>query len=130
VTTLRALGAWLDRYTKAWASNDAETIAALFTEDATYRWHPWEEQPEAVGRQAIVDAWLEDPDEPNAWTLECEPLAVNGDLGVARCITVYDATPDEPETTYHNIFLVRLAADGRASEFTEYFMKEPPPEAE
>jgi hypothetical protein len=31
----------------------------------------------------------------------------------------------EPETFYRNIFLVRLVHDGRCSEFTECFMKEP-----
>ncbi len=31
----------------------------------------------------------------------------------------------EPETIYRNIFLVRLVHDGRCSEFTECFMKEP-----
>ena len=131
MTDLAALDAWLERYKKAWASNDAETIAALFTEDATYMWHPWEgDDPDAIGREAIVAAWLDDPDDPGSWTLECEPLAVNDDLGVARCTTIYRATADEPETTYYNIFLVRLTDDGRASEFTEYFMKEPRPEDE
>lgn len=126
---LQTLGLWLDGYAKAWRSNDEETIAALFTQDAVYRWHPWDEgDASAQGRDAIISSWMEEPDEPDAWELSCEPLAVNGDLGVARCVTRYLTTADEPETTYHNIFVVRLTDDGRASEFTEYFMKEPAPE--
>ena len=30
----------------------------------------------ADGREAIVEAWLDEPDDPATWTLECEPLAV------------------------------------------------------
>jgi ketosteroid isomerase-like protein len=125
MTDLDALRHWLDNYTKAWRSNDADTIGALFTEDAVYRWNPWEVEPDGQGRDAIVRAWLDDQDAPDAWELSCEPLAVNGDLGVARCVTTYAPTEDEPETTYHNIFLVRLADDGRCSDFTEYYMKQP-----
>ena len=32
--------AWLDKYVAAWLSYDANDIAALFTEDIAYRYHP------------------------------------------------------------------------------------------
>jgi ketosteroid isomerase-like protein len=122
------LRTWLDRYEAAWRSNDPDTVRGLFTEDATYRWHPWEKEQAVTGADAIARAWLDEPDAPDSWTLRCEPVAVDGDMGVARCITTYAATADEPGRVYHNIFLVRLTDDGRASDFTEYFMKEPGPE--
>lgn len=131
MTDLDALRHWLDNYEKAWRSNDAETIGALFTDDAVYRWHPWDTPEDgAVGREAIEQAWLEEPDAPDAWRMTCEPLAVNSGLGVARCVTTYTATEDDPGNVYHNIFLVRLTDDGRCSEFTEYYMKEPTAEDE
>jgi hypothetical protein len=123
VTDVEQLGGWLRRYIDAWRSNDPDRIRPLFSEDAVYRWHPWEGGAEGV--DAIVAAWLEEPDDPAAWEMSCEPLAVNGDLGIGRCRTRYFATADEPERIYHNIFLARLAADGRCSDFTEYYMKEP-----
>ena len=93
MTTLAALAEWLDRYEQAWRNKNAEQIADLFTPDAVYRWHPWEEPADgADGVEDIVDAWLLQPDDPDDWTLECEPLAVNGELGVARCVTSYHAT--------------------------------------
>jgi ketosteroid isomerase-like protein len=126
MTTVAALADWLDRYEQAWRNNDAAQIRALFTDDAVYRWHPWEEPADgADGSEEIVQAWLEQPDDPDDWTLACEPLAVNGDLGVARCVTRYRATARGPERVYHNIWLVSLTDDGRCSEFTEYYMKEP-----
>jgi hypothetical protein len=56
--------------------------------------------------------------------MTCEPLAVEGDLGVARCVTRY-ADQDEGERVYHNVFLIRLDDEGRCVDFVEYFMREP-----
>ena len=39
---------WLDAYVDAWRSYDASGIGDLFAEDATYRWHPWDEGDRAV----------------------------------------------------------------------------------
>ncbi|MDR9451175.1 MAG: SgcJ/EcaC family oxidoreductase, partial [Acidimicrobiia bacterium] len=47
---------WIDAYIDAWRSNDPESIAALFAEDATYAYHPWDEP--LRGREAIVADWL------------------------------------------------------------------------
>ena len=123
LTDLAALDRWIDRYERAWRSNDAGQVADLFTEDAVYRWRPWEDG--AVGRDAIVEGWLAQPDDPSTWTMECDSLAVEGDLGVARCIVRYAATRDRPARTYHDLWLVRLTGDGRCREFTEHFMEEP-----
>jgi ketosteroid isomerase-like protein len=126
MTTLAALTDWLDRYEQAWRNNDADQIRDLFTEEAVYRWHPWESPADgAQGREEIVEAWLDQPDDPDDWTLECEALAVNGELGVARCITRYRATARGPARVYHNLWLLSLDDDGRCSDYTEYFMKEP-----
>ena len=80
MTDLAALREWLDRYERAWRSNDAADIAGLFSADAIYRWRPWDtaEHGAASGRDAIVEAWLAEPDDPSGWSLECEALAVNG----------------------------------------------------
>jgi ketosteroid isomerase-like protein len=127
MTDIATLRGWPDRYERAWRSNDPADIADLFTEDAVYRWRPWDTPADgAASRAEIVEAWLREPDEPGTWTLECEPLAVNGSLGIARCITRYavtDLRPDGP--TYHNLWLVELDDDGRCRDFTEYFMENP-----
>ena len=56
--------------------------------------------------------------------MTCERVAVDGDLGVAQCVTTYADTGDG-RRVYHNIFLVRLDDDGRCFDFVEYFMREP-----
>jgi hypothetical protein len=35
--------AWIDAYVEAWRTYDPTEIAALFTENATYAYHPWDE---------------------------------------------------------------------------------------
>ncbi len=116
---------WLDRYVAAWRANEAEPIAALFTEDAVYGYRPFD-NPEYTlrGRDAIVRSWLEDTDEPDAWDAHYEPYAVDGDRAVAVGWSRYRATGDEPERMYHNAYLLRFAPDGRCAEFHEFYMEE------
>jgi uncharacterized protein (TIGR02246 family) len=111
------VAAWVDRYIRAWNSNDATDIGDLFTDDATYLTGPFDDPWE--GRQRIVDQWLEERDEPGTTSFSHEVIAVDGDLGVVQG----KATYVEPPAVYGNLWLIRLAANGRCSHFTEYWMK-------
>ncbi len=122
-----AVQVWLDRYVAAWRTNDADQVADLFSDDAVYRYHPFDDRA-VEGREAIVASWLEEPDDPAAWEARYEPYAVDGDRAVAIGWSRYLATDSESERTFHNAYLLRFAPDGRCSEFTEYYMLEPPPE--
>jgi ketosteroid isomerase-like protein len=117
------LQAWLDRYIEAWRANDAAPIEALFSEDAVYRWNPYGGEDHTVrGRTAIVKAWLDEQDDPASWEATYTAYAVDEDRAVATGTSRYLATADEPERTYHNVFLMRFTPDGRCREFTELFM--------
>lgn len=114
---------WLDRYIEAWASNDAETIADLFTADAVYSYRPWEdEKVTARGRHAIVASWLENPDDPSTWEAHYEPYAVEGDKAVAVGWTHYQAVGDHSERTYHNTYLLEFGEGSRCSSFHEFWI--------
>jgi ketosteroid isomerase-like protein len=109
---------WLDRYVAAWRSYDRDAIGALIAEDAVYRYHPYDEP--LTGRDAIVESWLEDPDEPGSFEARYEPYAVEGDRAVAVGTSTY-ASGD----VYENVFLLRFDAGGRCAELTEWFMQRP-----
>lgn len=113
---------WLDDYVEAWKTYDGDSIGVLFSEDAEYRYHPWDEP--LRGRPAIVADWLSDRDEQGSWTAEYRPWAIDGDravaVGVSRYLTA-DGTGVDRE--YHNVFLCRFDAEGRCSEFTEIFLR-------
>jgi ketosteroid isomerase-like protein len=82
--------AWLDSYVEARRTYDPTAIAALFTEDASYAYHPWDKGEDLVrGRNAIVASWLEDQDEPGAWEAHYRPLMVEGQRAVASGTTRY-----------------------------------------
>ncbi|HUF07039.1 MAG TPA: nuclear transport factor 2 family protein [Candidatus Binatia bacterium] len=116
--------AWLDRYVEAWRANDPEPIRALFTEDAVYRYRPWDDPEQTVvGSDAIARSWLEEPDDPDAWEAHYEPYAVEGDRAVAVGFSRYLATDTEPERMYQNVYLLRFAPDGRCREFSEFYMQ-------
>jgi hypothetical protein len=115
---------WLDRYIAAWRANEREPIEALFTDDVAYRYRPYGERHASVGREALVNDWLENPDPPDGWEARYEVFAVDGDRAVATGWSRYRATDQAPERTYHNAFLMRFATDGRCAEFTEWYMLE------
>ena len=114
---------WLDRYVRAWASNDRDEIAALFTEDATYSYGPFRE--DVQGRDAIVRSWLEDPDEPGSWSAEYHPVVLEGDTAIVNGRSRYLQPDGSLRTEYDNVFLIRFADDNRCTEFREWFMERP-----
>jgi len=119
---------WLVAYDHAWQTYDPGEIGALFTDDAEYRWHPWDEgDAVARGREAIVAAWLSDRDAPGTYRGEYRPLISQNDTVVAVGTSRYytDATRSELDREYHNLFLLRFAADGRCRSFTEWYMQAP-----
>jgi ketosteroid isomerase-like protein len=119
---------WLDAYVAAWRSNDRATIERLFAEDARYFYGPYAKP--VVGRAAIADSWLENPDAPDSWTAGYAPLAIDGDVFVATGESRYLLPGGTAErTAYSNIYVCRFDADGQCTEFREWFMERPAPRA-
>ena len=82
-----AFQSWLDRYIDAWRLLDPVAIGDLFSSDVRYAYDPFEEA--VVGRKAVVESWLADPDEPGSWEADYEVLAIDGDTHVAHGRTRY-----------------------------------------
>lgn len=123
-----AVAKWLDDYVTAWRTYDRDAIGSLFSDDAVYRFHPWDEGDDAVrGREAIVANWLEEPDAAGTWSAAYEPWLVAGDRAVATGVTRYLAEEGEDGATvereYYNVFLLRFDADGRCRELTELYTR-------
>ena len=113
---------WLAAYRHAWSTDDPGEIAALFSEDVRYYTAPYRPPLEGVG--AVIDYWIGEHEGEIPWSFEYQVLAQESDLFVVRAVTTYpEGTNDAggPEA-FHNLWLVRLDADGRVSEFVEYFM--------
>lgn len=113
--------AWLDDYVNAWRSYDPNAIGALFANDATYAYHPYDTGDEVVrGRDAIVANWLEEPDEPGTWEASYRPLVVEGKRAVAEGTTSYTNGD-----VFWNLWTLRFDDDNRCAEFIEWYMTRP-----
>jgi len=115
---------WLDRYVAAWRSYDPGQIGDLFGEDATYRYHPYDDEP-VSGRDAIVSDWLEDPDESGTWEAWYKPYAVDGDRAVAVGESRYTNADGSFRDLYYNLWILRFDDEGRCTDFVEYFNELP-----
>ena len=123
---------WLDRYVAAWLSYDRDEIAALFSEDVSYRYHPYDEP--VVGRDEVVASWLGEGsadgastrDEPGTYDAAYSPVAVDGDTVVATGTSRYREQAGGPVVrTYDNCFVLRFDDAGRCRELTEYYIRRP-----
>lgn len=112
---------WLDRYVEAWKTYDEARIAALFSDEAVYRFHP---QDDGVrGRAAIVAAWLDSRDDPGTYDAHYEPLAIDGDVHVATGWSRYFDAQGKTRDEYLNVYVCRFDEAGRCTDFTEYWIQ-------
>ncbi|MBI1257828.1 MAG: DUF4440 domain-containing protein [Chloroflexi bacterium] len=112
---------WLENYVSAWKSYDPQKIRALFSEDAVYRYNPYDAGVQ--GREEIVAAWLEDRDQPNSFSAEYSPVALTSNTAVANGRSLYyDADRTTIKREYDNIFVLKFDEQGRCSDFCEWFM--------
>jgi len=123
---------WLDRYVAAWLSYDRGAIGSLFSDDVSYRYHPWDEP--VVGREAVVASWLGEGDADGASTRDAPgtydatyaQVAVDGEVVVATGTSTYRDEPGGPVTrTFANCFVMRFDGEGRCRDFTEYYARQP-----
>jgi SnoaL-like domain len=113
---LADLAEWMARYERAWRTAGTEPLAALFAADASYRAAPFA-QP-IVGHDAIARFWEAERDSAaEVFALEWQPIALDGDVAVAR-VEVRYAGP--PERLYRDLWVIVLNLDGRCRSFEEW----------
>ncbi len=113
---------WLAAYRHAWSTDDPGEVAGLFDTDVRYFTTPG--GPPLEGLKELTDYWLGEGESRIPWSFEYQVLAQEGDLYVVRAVTTYPegtSDADGPET-FHNLWLVWLGPDGRATEFVEYYV--------
>jgi hypothetical protein len=114
---------WLQRYIAAWKSGERGEIEALFSADAHYRYHSYDEP--LVGPAAIADSWLDDPDEAGTFDAGYECFAADGNAAVAIGTSTYFKADGAVDRVHDNVFVLRFDPSGRCSEFTEWYVKRP-----
>jgi hypothetical protein len=110
------LARWIDGYERAWRTPGTQSLEALFAADASYVAAPFD--PPLQGLAAISTFWeAERASAEEVFSLSWQPVAVEGDVGVARVEVQYG---DPPTRVYRDLWIVRLAGDGRCTAFEEW----------
>jgi ketosteroid isomerase-like protein len=116
VTDRATVSRWLTGYEAAWRAPGTGGLADLFTGDATYLKSPYE-QP-LTGLDAIKRMWEEEREGPGeVFTLVTDILAVEGPTAVVRAEVRYG---DPLAQEYRDLWVIRLAGDGRCTWFEEW----------
>ena len=74
------------------------------------------------GRAAVVKDWVENKDEAGQYDAKYQPAAIDGDTYVATGWSRYFEN-GELHDEYFNVYFIKFDADGRATEFTEYWIQ-------
>jgi ketosteroid isomerase-like protein len=114
-----AFDSWLKAYGRAWESKDSQKAAELFAEDATYQASPFDKP--AHGRSGIEEYWSTVTAAQEKIHFEHEVLLVSEDLGIAHWQASFFHRRLRKPIEVDGIFVVRLSADGRCTEFREWW---------
>jgi hypothetical protein len=116
---------WLDAYIEAWRSYDPAQIAALYSADSVTVYTPWDEP--VIGRDAIVESWLDNADPPGTWDAHYAPDLIEGNRAVARGRTTYYVlgSPGDVRAEFDNVFLLTFNDAGEVTEFREWYFRKP-----
>jgi len=121
---------WLDAHDAAWRAADADAIAALFSSDGVYHLGPFDETWRGLagpfrGADAIAAGWLAGGIAGERFEIESEILAIDRPRAVIRRrITYLDATGGV-SSRWDTCWVVDFGADGRCSEYREWYVEGP-----
>ena len=110
------LARWIEGYERAWRTPGTRSLEGLFASDARYLPAPFD--PPLHGLAAISTFWeAERESADEVFALSWEPVALEGDVGVARVEVRYG---EPPTRVYRDLWIVTLARDGRCTSFEEW----------
>jgi hypothetical protein len=118
--TLEELDRWLDVYGRAWERKDVDGFVACFADDAVYHWGPWGEP--LRGHEQIRTATEAAVSRQDDVRFGHEPLAITPDgRGICRWWVSMNVPSEGTIEEDEGIFLVALDADGRCTDFREWW---------
>lgn len=114
MTDRESFEAWIAAYERAWRMAGTDRLAALFSEDASYRMSPYEQPARGLGE--IGELWERERAEADEeFELSFEVVAIDGETGIARIEVAYGSGAE-----YRDLWIARFGADGRCRAFEEW----------
>ncbi len=120
---------WIDDYIRAWKEKDADAAAELFSENSTFRNHPFGEPH--TGRDGVRSFWREVTSTQEDVDVRFGKPIVAADARRAAAEYWVTMLNGGAKTTLTGIMFLHYAADGRcedlreASHFTEGYVEPP-----
>jgi ketosteroid isomerase-like protein len=121
VDAAEAARAWIAGYSSAWKARDADAVASLYADDATYRSQPFREP--LHGHAGVVEytRWaFSSEQDVDFWF--GEPLAAGDGAAVEYWAVILE--PDGGISTLAGAVVLRFAEDGRVAEHRDYWAVE------
>ena len=119
------LNDWLEKYGRAWTTQDPDAAASIFTEDGTYAWSPFTEP--LRGREAIRSAWHQATQEqPEDIRFGHEILSVTKERGIARWWASMNVKSTAQVVRREGIYLITLPTGKLCTELREWWNEDPP----
>jgi uncharacterized protein (TIGR02246 family) len=118
-----ALQTWLENYGRAWEGRDADAVAQLFAENATYQERPF--TAPFRGRAAIREYWQQAVVRyQERIRFGFEIVAFVEDLAVARWWASFTRLSSGKRVNLDGIFLLRFAAGNLCRELREWWHRQ------
>ena len=112
---------WAREWERAWREHDAERVAALYAEGASFLTSPFRD-PDDPGRYA---AWAFSTEHPEPDVTFSEPVVVEGDRAAVEWRAVSVERDGGGETTIAGISILRFRDDGLVVEERGYWNVKP-----
>ncbi len=112
---------WLDAYVSAWRSYDATEIRRLWSDDAVW-YRPFGIR--ARGADAITAEWMAEEHlfQRGGYDAHYAPIAIDNGFVVTHGRTrFFHPETGEIRGEFDNLWVLRLAPDGRCDEFHEWY---------
>ncbi|HWG26517.1 nuclear transport factor 2 family protein [Actinospica sp.] len=117
--TQQQVDVWVIGYVKAWRTNAAKDITALFTPTAEYHESPY--ATDWIGRANIAEGWQSRAAwQEGGWDFEWSTLMITGDTAAIRGIGTYKELG-----TFSNLWTVTFDKNGKCTMFRMWNNQEP-----
>lgn len=111
---------WLEGFSDAWRTGDQDAVADLFAPGARYHESPFAEPLE--GRDAIRGYWAQGARHSRRDVeFRAEKLAADSKGGIAHWAAEFTSEPGEHRVRLDGILMATVNADGRCTEFREWW---------
>jgi hypothetical protein len=113
------LSRWLESYGRAWELRDADLVATLFSEDASYQETPYAEP--FRGRDGVHAYWSRVTADQSGISFSFELIATAGMTGIAQWSSRFRSISGDTPVELNGVFVLDFASAGEVRSLREWW---------